>query len=116
MLLTDRIIWSRYIPLNLISTLGVSLLARNVTEVMVFFGVAIVTVVNHLMLCRSVELLLYSNEKENKSKILFYTVGKVLVLVFGLTLGVHFIGSRIILALANYVGQIFALGISLKRV
>jgi len=51
----------------------------------------------------------------DKGRVILFFMGKMLVLFLGISLGVHFMGNRIILAILNYVAQIFILGVSLKR-
>ena len=39
----------------------------------------------------------------------------LIILIMGLGIGVHFMGNKIIIALINYVIQIFILGFSIRR-
>jgi hypothetical protein len=51
--------------------------------------------------------------KIDKVKVVVFFLLKFILLFAALTLGVHFIGNRIILGLLNYVLQIFVLCISM---
>lgn len=79
------------------------------------------TVVNHIFLVELVWLLSENAKdngqktKHNKKKIVFYAIGKLAVLILALSFGVHFMGKRVIIAVLNYVLQIFILGLCTNK-
>lgn len=109
-----------FLPVSLGTLLIFSLFCNGLTEILVLIGVHVATLLNLYMLMFVVDRLLLSPEvlaskNIDKFKVVSYFLLKIFVIFFALSLGVHFIGNRIIIPLINYVIQIFVLGISLKR-
>ncbi len=109
-----------FLPVSLATLLVFSLFCKGQTEILVLLGVHVATLINLYMLMFVVDRLLLNQEvlaskNIDKFKVVSYFLLKIFILFFALSLGVHFIGNRIIIALLNYVIQIFVLGISLKR-
>jgi len=111
-----KIFW----PSSIIVTLTFCLFARGVTEILVILGVYISTLLSLFLLMAILQNLISSSSdahSRNKSKrrMFMYMLLHVLFLFGSIGLGVHFVGNRIILAILNYVGQIFVLGFGLRK-
>jgi flagellar biosynthesis protein FliQ len=120
MQLTKRINLKLFIPLSLSFT-GLALYFSNSAfEAMVITCIYLATLINLGLLlgvmskiveiASSVEPVEYS-----KINMTLVFVGKIIIIFLGLSLGVHFMGKRVIIPLLNYVIQIFVLGVSFKR-
>lgn len=118
-----RVDLKKYITLSLISTLISSALLWDFTVSCVVFLVYFATLINHACLIEIVEdlseaskdkHLRRSAEPLDKFKIMQLTFVKIVVLIGALSLGVLFVGNKIIIPLINYVIIIFILGLSLK--
>jgi hypothetical protein len=104
--------------LSFLSTTLFGLFIRDVPGIAVLLGVFVATLVNHACLIEMIEDMSLSTKRGgaplDKFKMIQLGFVKLIVLVGALSLGVLFIGSRIILPLLNYVVIIFILGTSLK--
>lgn len=120
MQLTKRINLKLFIPISLGFTCVALFFANSNLEVMVISGIYVATLLNLGMLLGVISKIVEigsSVEPVKYSKILMVLafIGKMAVIFLALSLGVHFMGKRIIIPLLNYVIQIFVLGVSLKR-
>ncbi len=107
-------------PLSLISTLVFCLFARGRTEVFSVIFVYIATLLSLFMLMAILHGLIMDPEvkatgKIKKSRLFTYMFFHVLFLFGSIGIGVHFMGNRIIIAVINYVVQIFVLGVGLRK-
>lgn len=50
-----------------------------------------------------------------KNLLVFYFLGKITIIFAGLSLGVHFMGDKVIIPLINYILQIFILVLSMRK-
>lgn len=107
-------------PLSLISTLGFCLFARGQTEVLAIVFVYLATLVSLYLLMAIMHGIMMDPEvkatgKVRKGRMMIYMFLHILFLFGSIGLGVHFMGNRIILAVLNYVIQIFVLGVGLRK-
>lgn len=87
------------------------------------YGILIVyfaAVANQFMLVKFVREFFTANvarrkESIDKLEVAGLFILKIVVLLSGITLGVHFMGSRVIFPVLNYVFQMFILTFSLKK-
>jgi len=107
-------------PLSLSVTFAFCLFGNGVTEVFTIVSVYMATLVSLFLLM----FIMYSIMKDpevkatgkfDKGRLIFYMLLHVLFLFGSIGIGVHFMGNRIILAVLNYVSQIFVLGIGLRK-
>ena len=108
----------RYFPWSIGLTLLSLMLVRNSSEAIGIGVVYLATLINHLMLVEATTEMSLSGQdgrKSSGSKVAYLFIGKGLVLLIGLSLGVHFMGNRVVIAIINYVVQIFVLGTSVKN-
>ncbi len=101
-----------FIPLSLAITLGFTFFCRNTHEVVTHWFVYGATLVNFYMLHVVVrELIVAGKGQQRPDKFLMfsYSAAKLLVLFGALSLGVLFMGNRIIIPVLNYAFQIFVL-------
>ncbi|MFT6068743.1 MAG: hypothetical protein ACJAT2_003532 [Bacteriovoracaceae bacterium] len=120
MQLTKKINLKLFIPLSLGFTSAAALFAQSQLEIYVILGVYVATLLNLGMLLGVISKIILigsSVEPVKYSKIMLAItfIGKMAVIFLALSLGVHFMGKRIIIPLLNYVIQIFVLGVSLRR-
>jgi hypothetical protein len=118
-----RINLKRYFGLSLIPTILIILYFRETAMTVAVLLVYIATIINQACLIEIVEEMSTASvpnhdgslpKKMDKFWLVQLGVVKLLVLIGALTLGVLFIGNRIIIPLINYVIIIFILGTSLK--
>jgi len=117
MRLKTKVDFRKYLVITMISTAFCCLFARSASEVVGIFIIYVAALLNQMMLTEIV-LEMTSTEEEkiySKGSMITLGIGKFVVLIVGITLGVHFMGNRIIIPVLNYVIQIFALGFSLKQ-
>lgn len=120
MQLTKRINLKLFIPLSLGFTCLALLFAKTSQEALVITGIYFTTLTNLGLLLGVISRIVEigsSTEPVSYSKLnlALVLVGKMAIIFLGLSLGVHFMGKRVIIPLLNYVIQIFVLGVSLKR-
>jgi hypothetical protein len=120
MRLIKKIDLQLFIPLSLIATLAFCFFAKGWLEIGVIFIVYFATLINLYLLMYIVSSMILSEEVRlsgnmDKFKILLFFVAKVCVLFLALILGVHLIGNRIVIAILNYVVQIFVLGVAMRK-
>jgi hypothetical protein len=107
-------------PLSLISTLLFCLFARGTNEVLAIFFVYVATLISLYLLMAIMHGIMLDPEvrttgKFNKGRLVLYMFLHILFLFGSIGIGVHFMGNRIILAVLNYVIQIFVLGVGLRK-
>ena len=96
--------------------LGISLaFCRTLPEIQTVIAIHLATLVNLFMLTEGVVEMTQQENAAKKSKTTIMFVGQVVILISALTLGVQIMGTRIIIAVLNYVAQIFVLSVSLKN-
>ncbi len=116
----EKINLNIFIPASLGVTLITLFLAQNTLEILVFIGVYLATLINLWILIHVVHTMILNPKvakegKQDKTKMLAFFIGKILVLFIALSLGVHFVGNKIIIPLLNYVTQIFIVSIAIHR-
>jgi len=83
------------------------------------FSFYVLTLINQGILAYALFEMFYHREKARtglqKLKLGALLLGKLLILILAITLGIHFMQKNIIIPLANYVIQIFVLALSGKR-
>ncbi len=93
--------------------------SRNNDELKVMLTVFVAACLNQWMLVRVVEKMTNSaagKGEANKTNLVLLFIGKSIVLILALTLGVQIMGKRIIIPLLIYVLQIAVLYLSLNKV
>ncbi len=125
--LRKKIKFKIYFPTSVLATGIFMLFAKNSSEIWGIFLVYIATLLNLALLTWAVmELLQPQNFLEDSQdkkiqgrkrtyKIVVAFVIKLAILLGGLSLGVHFMGPRVIIPLLNYVIQIFILVLCFNR-
>lgn len=119
MLTELRINFKRYFLLTGLSTALILIFSQNLNEVIGTLVVYVAACVNQFMLVRFVRGFFtpaIAGQRQNidKGEVLSLFIVKIFVLVIGLTLGVLFMGNRVIFPVINYVFQMFALVYSLR--
>lgn len=118
MLAPRRIDLKRYFLFSGVSVGICFLLAvhhREYVGIVIAYGA---TLLNQWMLMEGLKELFYSQDsivKRRRKKFFILYGGKLLILFVGLAFGVHFMGKRVIIPLANYLAHIFILFASFKR-
>lgn len=118
----NKINFKQFTPASIFTLGFFCFFAENKSELIVIVGVYLATLVNLLMLTEGIIELTRRDVHEensrlqiNKEKVIYLFIGKILLLILALTLGVQIIGNRIIIALINYIMQIFILVLSFKK-
>jgi hypothetical protein len=108
--------WKYYLPLSLTSTLLLAYFCQTRLELYVLIGVYLVVVVNHILLVKATTKILFAPEgrKGGSTSIVLINLIKISLLFLALSLGIHFIGNRIIISIINYCFQMVVLAVSLK--
>ncbi|MCB9060533.1 MAG: hypothetical protein H6622_03315 [Halobacteriovoraceae bacterium] len=108
-----------YILFTVLTTLISFLICNGQSEIFGVFIVYFSTIINHILLIELVYMLTEnakgSTTKLSRKKIVFCAIGKMAILAMGLTFGVQLMGKRVIIAVLNYVIQIFILVLSIKK-
>lgn len=110
--IADKINLKLFIPLSLTVTALFSLFCRGLAEHLSHWGVYLAVLVNFYMLRIVVRELIIAGkgqQKPDKFLMFIYSIGKMLVLFGAISLGVLFMGNRIIIPVLNYAFQIFVL-------
>ncbi len=107
-------------PVSLIVTMLFCLFAKGTSEIFVIFGVYVATLISLFLLMYIMHTVIFDQQalrekKIDKAKLFLYMMLHVLFLFGSIGLGVHFMGNRIILAVLNYVAQIFVMGFGLRK-
>ena len=116
--ISEKIDFKKYILFSLPLLVISYALARNSAELIVMATVFVAACLNQWMLVSGVHTLVTgaaSEEKSDKGSIVLFFIGKIIVLVVALTLGVQTMGKRIIIPLLIYVLQIVVLYFSFKK-
>ena len=118
--LTKRINLKIFLPVSILSTAALLLLSKSNTETLVILGVYLATRLNLFLLLSVIQKIVdvaVATEPVEYSKLnlVLIFIAKMVVIFLALTIGVHFMGKRIIIPLLNYVFQIFVLGVSFRR-
>lgn len=118
MLISERIDLKKYALYSSILIIISIFLARNSSELMVMATVFLAAGLNQYMLVRGVSKIAdqaVGKEESSKFDLIVLFIGKLIVLVVALTLGVQIMAKRIIIPLLIYVLQIVVLYLSLKK-
>jgi len=107
-------------PLSLVATAVFLAFSRNLTEVLVLAGVYVSTLISFYALMAIMQGIIDDpevkrNGKFDKGRFAFLAICHALFLFGSIGLGVLFVKKRIILAVLNYVMQIFVLGVGLRK-
>lgn len=116
--ISEKINLKKYTILSAILLISAFILARNTSEMKVMLTVFIAAGLNQWMLVRGVQKLTnqaVGKEESDKSGMVILFLGKLIVLVVALTLGVQIMGKRIIIPVLIYVLQIVVLYLSFKK-
>ena len=104
-----------FFPLSISVTGFFCLLVRNLLEagVVVFvYGATMLSLyITHFVIRRMVSGDYREGGRVDKSKIMLYSLGKIVILFGAVGFGAVFMKERIIIAVLNHVAQIFILGI-----
>ena len=120
MQLRKRINLKIFIPVSVLTTCLALFFASNTTDIYVIIGNYIATLGNLFLLLSVIQKIVEIGTatepvEYSKLKLALIFVAKMAIIFLALTIGVHFMGKRIIIPLLNYVFQIFVLGVSMKR-
>lgn len=118
MLISERIDLKKYALYSSVLIIISIFLARNSSELMVMATVFLAAGLNQYMLVRGVSKIAnqaVGKEESSKFDLIVLFIGKLIVLVVALTLGVQIMAKRIIIPLLIYVLQIVVLYLSLKK-
>tara|TARA_R110000868_G_scaffold55424_2_gene172256 strand:+ start:10357 stop:10728 length:372 start_codon:yes stop_codon:yes gene_type:complete len=110
--IAQKINFKLFIPISVGLTAFFSIFCKGQAEVITHWAVYIAVLINFYMLHTVVRELIVAGkgqEKPDKFIMFAYSLGKLLVLFGALSLGVLFMGNRIIIPVLNYAFQIFAL-------
>jgi len=116
--ISEKINLTKY---TILSTILLSLayfLARDMSELKVMLTVFLAACLNQWMLVRGVQKLTQAatgKEESDKMALILLFVGKVIVLLVALVLGVQIMGKRIIIPVLIYVLQIVVLYFSMNK-
>lgn len=116
--MAEKINFKKYVILSIVLLSISYFLARNIAEVKVMFTIFLAACLNQWMLVRGVQKITNvasgKEEKDNWGIILMF-IGKVIVLIVALILGVQIMGKRVIIPVLIYVLQIVVLYLSMKN-
>jgi len=121
MLLENRINWKLYLILSVsITFFLLHFWTKSKVEIYVIIATYVATQVNSLLLFKFVGEILFqplARKKTSKlvAKKMLFLFLKVFILGFSFSIGIHFIGNRIIVPLLNYIIHIFLFILCLKR-
>ena len=118
MLTSEKINFKKYILFSLPIIILAIYLARNTSELKVMLTVFIAACLNQWMLVKLVVGMTRVASGEgsvDKTQMVMMFIGKALVLILALTLGVQIMGKRIIIPVLIYVLQIGVLFLSLNK-
>lgn len=118
MLISEKINLKKYLALSLVLLIASYFMARDFNELKVMLSVFVAACLNQWMLVRAVVGLTNGasgKEDTDKTNMVFLFIGKAIVLILALTLGVQIMGKRIIIPLLIYVLQIAVLYFSLNK-
>ncbi len=116
--ISEKINFKKYALFSSILLIASFFLARNSAEMKVMLTVFIAAGLNQYMLVRGVLKLTnqaIGAEESDKFGLILLFLGKIIVLVVALTLGVQIMGKRIIIPVLIYVLQIVVLYLSFKK-
>jgi hypothetical protein len=107
-----------YLPMSMALLILASFFCTGPKEILVVITVFFAVVLNQWMLLTAVDALITSakgGENSNSSGIIFSFLGKAIILIIAISLGVHIMGNRIIIPILIYIAQIFVLYFSLNE-
>lgn len=115
----------RYFGYTLGAQIGFAFFCRSAEEFIGLILVYLCVLANHYFYLKAVDMMtdnalssnyFYQNEASpNRSRVFFYFALKFIILAMGLTIGVHLMGIKVILAILGYVFQIFVLVLSIEN-
>lgn len=106
--------WLQFTFISLVIT-GLHLIfCSDNKEVIVLLVFYLATIINFILLTCSVKKLLTPSENIFKFKLVAIFLLKFVVLIVPIIWGIQLVGSRIMIALLNYILQIFVLGVYLR--
>ena len=118
MLISEKVNFKKYLIFSLPIIILAIYLARNLSELKVMLTVFVAACLNQWMLVNLVVGMTRVASGEgsvDKTQMVIMFIGKVLVLIVALTLGVQIMGKRIIIPVLIYVLQIGVLFLSLNK-
>ncbi|OFZ14228.1 MAG: hypothetical protein A2X86_05085 [Bdellovibrionales bacterium GWA2_49_15] len=84
--------------------------------VFAYTAIYICVVINQIMLIKGVNMMVDAAHSHERAIIVSLFICKAIILFLGISLGVHFIGNKVIIPVIFYIYQIFILVFSLKRI
>ena len=118
MLISEKVDLKKYAILSTILLAITYFLARDVAELRVMLMVFLAACLNQWMLVRGVTTITdhaAGKSEMNKTNVILMFIGKVIVLLVALVLGVQIMQKRIIIPVLIYVLQIVVLYLSMKN-
>ncbi len=116
--ISEKISLRKYALLSTLLLGAVYFLARDMSELKVMLLVFLAACLNQWMLVIGVQKITNAaagKEESDKLGLLILFIGKVIVLLVALVLGVQIMGKRIIIPVLIYVLQIVVLYLSMKK-
>ena len=118
MLISEKINFKKYALLSAVLLIISYFLARDASEVKAMFTIFLAACLNQWMLVSGVQKITSvasgKEQKDNWGLVLMF-IGKVIVLIVALILGVQIMGKRVIIPVLIYVLQIVVLYLSMKK-
>ncbi len=113
--LKQKINYKYFFLFSVGATCVFSLLAKNWLELGIIWIIYFATLLNLLILGYILSQYIKNNKLgSHKLRIIFLSIIKLLILLIAISFGIQFVGNRIIIAMLNYIVQIFIIGIILK--
>ncbi|TDP53955.1 hypothetical protein C8D79_1237 [Bacteriovorax stolpii] len=116
--ISAKIDFKKYVLFSSILLIISYFLSRNFEELKVMLTIFLAACLNQYMLVKGVEKVTNQaagNGETDKSGLIGLFIGKAIVLIVALTLGVQIMGKRIIIPVLIYVLQIVVLYLSMKK-
>lgn len=105
----------RFVVASVLVTGSHGMFCSNGREILVVLIVYGATLLNMGLLTHMVKGMFNpEGEAISKGRMVFVGVGKFFLLLGAITLGVHLVGNRVMIAVSNYVVQLFIVGIFLR--
>lgn len=115
MLYEKKINFAKYLLISFLPYLVGMSLEQSLDAFIAYLIIYTCIVINHIMLLTGVNMLVNAAQGYDRVIIVSLFIGKMVILFLGISVGVHFIGNKVIIPVIFYIIQIFVLVFSLKR-
>ena len=116
MLFAKKISFAKYLGLSFLPYLVGMCVEQTIRACAAYMVIFICVVINQIMLVNAVHLIVDASRTQERGRIISLFIAKGIILFLGISLGVHFIGNKVIIPVIFYIVQIFILVFSLKRI